>query len=130
MSTSATPIVATPAVSELQKIWNWIKAKAVVVEADLAKILGSKTAADLEAIGKTLLDSWIGPLATAAITVATDVITGQMSVSKAVDALVTSAEANGKTVTKAAALQVIALAQNTVSVSVPGSTDSTVTPVA
>ncbi|HWC97242.1 MAG TPA: hypothetical protein VG456_10840, partial [Candidatus Sulfopaludibacter sp.] len=96
MGTPAQPITATPApgVSELQKIWNWIKSKVAIVEADLAKILGSKTASELEAIGKTLLDSWIGPLAVAAITEATDIATGQMSVSKAIAGLITSAEAN------------------------------------
>src|ERR1700740_1825884 len=109
MSTTATPIVAAAPVSELQKIWNWIKAKVVIVEADLAKVLGSKTAAELEAIGKALLDSWLGPLATAAITEATDIVTGQMSVSKAVTALVSAAESSGKTLSKSAALQVIAL---------------------
>jgi hypothetical protein len=129
MSTTVQPVVAAAATSELQKIWNWIKAKVVIVEADLAKIVGSKTAAELEAIGKTLLNSELGPLATAAITDATDIATGQMSVSKAISGLVSSAASNGKTVSQAAALQVIGLLQNSVSVPSAG-TDTTVTPVA
>jgi hypothetical protein len=125
---SVTPLPAgvAPAssISVLTKIWDWIKGKAVIVEEDLAKILGSKAAADLEMVGKTLLESWIGPLATAAIADATDIATGQMSISKAVTNLVASAESTGKTVSTAAALQVIALAQNALPVA------GTVTPVA
>jgi hypothetical protein len=123
MSTPASPVVAAPSISELTKIWNWIKGKTVIVEDDLAKIIGSKAAADLESVGKTLLDSWIGPLATAAIADATDIATGQMSVSKAVSSLVQAAVASGKTLTAAAAVQVIALAQNALPVA------GTVTPV-
>jgi hypothetical protein len=123
-ATPATPAPATPSVSVLTKIWDWIKGKVVIVETDLEKIIGSTAAADLEKVGKTLLDSWIGPLATAAIADATDVVTGQMSISKAISGLIAAAESTGKTVTAAAALQVIALAQNALPVA------GTVTPVA
>jgi hypothetical protein len=132
MSTTPAPVTAAavtaaPSVSELTKIWNWIKGKVVVVETDLVSILGSKAAADLEAVGKTMLDSWIGPLATSAIADATDIVTGQMSVSKAVSGLVASATSTGKTVSAAAALQAIAIIQNALPV---GTANGTVTPVA
>jgi hypothetical protein len=123
MSTTGTPV---PSESVFEKIWSWVKKETTIVEADLAKILGSTAAADLETIGKTLLSGELGPLATAAIADATDVVTGQMSVSKAISSLVTLAEANGKTLSQAAALQVIALAQN----ALPVSAGATVTPVA
>jgi hypothetical protein len=127
MATSPTPPAATPApsASELTKIWNWIKSKAVIVEADLAKVIGPKVTGELEAIGKYFLDGELGPLATAAITDATDVATGTMSVSKAISGLVTSAAANGKTLSTAAALQVIALVQNVVPVK---TADGSITP--
>jgi hypothetical protein len=119
---------ATPAANEnlFEKIWGWMKKEVTIVENDLAKIIGSDEAAKLEAIGKTLLDGELGPLATAAIADATDVVTGKMSVSKAITSLVALAEQNGKTLSQAAALQVIALAQN----SLPVGQGTTVTPVA
>lgn len=119
--------VPTPATQEsfLQKVWTWIVGKTQVVETDLAAILGSKAASDLEAVGKALLTSWVGPLATSALADATDVASGQMSISKAITSLISSAEASGKSLSGAAALQVIALAQNSLPVSTP---DSTVTP--
>jgi hypothetical protein len=122
MSSSTTQ----PTQNEFQKIWGWIKKEITVVEADLAKIIGSDDAQKLEAIGKNLLDGFLGPLATAAIAEATDVATGKMSVSKAIEALIAMAEAEGKQLSQAAALQVIALAQN----SLPTSNGQTVTPVA
>jgi hypothetical protein len=124
MSTQAAPVVSAAPESELQKIWNWLKAKVVIVEEDLAKVLGSKVTADLEVIGKQLLDSWLGPLATTAIADATDIVSGSMSVSKAISNLVTSAAASGKKLSQAAALQAIALVQN----AVPTANDPTVTP--
>jgi hypothetical protein len=123
--TPATPSAPAPTESFLSKIWNWIKGRVVIVESDLAEILGSKAASDLETVGKTLLDSWVGPLATAAIADATDVATGQMSISKAITALLASAEASGKQLSAAAALQVISLAQNALPVTTG---DTTVTP--
>jgi hypothetical protein len=126
MSTTASPLPGTaPAESELQKIWNWIKAKVTIVEEDLAKLIGPNEAQALEAAGKKILDSWIGPLAHIALMDATDVVTGKMSVSKAVGSLVASAASSGKTITAAAALQVIALTQN----SLPTKQDATVTPI-
>jgi hypothetical protein len=122
-STTPTPISE----SVFQKIWGWIKKEANVVEADLAKVLGSKAAADVEAAGKALLDSDLGPLVTAAIQDATDVTNGQMSVSKAIDNLIQLAATAGKAISKSAALQLIGLLQNTVKV---GSTGAAVTPVA
>jgi hypothetical protein len=123
-STTVTP--APPNVSVFTKIWDWIKKGVTVVETDLAKILGSDTAQKLEAIGKTLLDGELGPLAAAAIADATDVVSGQMSVSKAITSLISLAETNGKQLSQAAALQVIALAQN----ALPTANGATVTPVA
>ena len=123
-STTVTP--APPSVSVFTKIWDWIKKGVTVVETDLAKILGSDTAQKLEAIGKTLLDGELGPLAAAAIADATDVVSGQMSVSKAITSLISLAETNGKQLSQAAALQVIALAQN----ALPTANGATVTPVA
>jgi hypothetical protein len=124
---ATTPVTPAPTESVLDKIWNWIKGKATIVETDLTEVLGSKAAQDLEAVGKTMLDSWIGPLATAAIADATDVATGTMSVSKAIASLVSSAASSGKTVSQAAALQTIAIVQN----ALPANTaNGTVTPVA
>lgn len=114
MSTPATPATPAPAPaeSELQKIWNWIKAKVTIVETDLAEIIGSDAAQKLESAGKALLDSWIGPLAVTALSEATDVVTGTMSVAKAVGNLIAAAKSQGKAVSAAAALQAIAVAQN------------------
>lgn len=123
MSTPATPATPAPAESELQKIWNWIKAKVTIVEADLAELIGSDAAANLESAGKALLDSWIGPLAVTALSEATDVVTGTMSVQKAVGNLIAAAKSQGKSVSAAAALQAIALAQN----ALPTKADPTVT---
>jgi hypothetical protein len=125
---SSTTAVASTSTSVLGKIWAWFKKETTVVEADLAKIVGSETAAKIEAAGKALLETDLGPLAAAAIADATDVVTGQMSVSKAIGSLITMAEADGKQLSQAAALQVIALAQNALPVN--SSTATTVTPVA
>jgi hypothetical protein len=127
-STSSTPAPAAPSASFFAKVWTWVKKETVVVEADLAKILGPNLTAELETIGKNLLDGELGPLAVQAIADATDVASGTMSVSKAVSSLITLAETNGKTLSQAAALQVIALAQNALPVG--SSTATTVTPVA
>lgn len=123
---STAPVTPTPSASFFVKMWDWLKAKAVIVEQDLAEVIGSSAAQNLEAIGKNLLDSWVGPLATNAIAEATDVLTGTMSVSKAVENLVSSAKTSGKSLSTAAALQAVALLQNVV----PTKADPTVTPVA
>jgi hypothetical protein len=128
-STTAGPAPAPTApqqVNVFTKIWNWIKKGVTVVEADLAAILGTETTAKLEVIGKALLDGELGALAAAAIADATDVATGQMSVSKAIASLISLAEAEGKKLSQAAALQVIALAQN----ALPTASGATVVPVA
>jgi hypothetical protein len=129
----AAPVTSTdvttqpaPTSNVFEKIWNWVKKEATVVEEDLAKIIGSSDAQQLETIGKNLLNGELGPLAAAAISDATDVTTGQMSVSKAIGSLVSIAETNGKKLSQAAALQVIALAQN----AIPVGSGATVTPVA
>jgi hypothetical protein len=123
----ATPPAAPPE-SFFAKVWGWIKKETVVVEADLAKIIGPNLAGELETIGKNLLDGELGPLAVQAIADATDVATGTMSVSKAISSLITLAETDGKALSQAAALQVIALAQNALPVSSTAAT--TVKPVA
>jgi hypothetical protein len=130
MSTPATPAApapatAAPAQSELDKIWAWIKSKVTIVEADLAKLIGSSEAAKIESAGKALLDSWLGPLAVTACQEATDVLTGKMSITKAIGNLISAAAAQGKAISDAAALQAVALAQNAVSTNA----DPTVTPV-
>jgi len=124
MSTSATPAIPASAESELQKIWNWIKSKVTIVEQDLAELIGSDEAAKIESAGKALLNSWIGPLAVTALGEATDVVSGTMSVSKAVGNLISAAKSSGKSISGAAALQAIALAQN----ALPTAQDPTVTP--
>ena len=124
MSTSATPATPAPAESELQKIWNWIKGKVVIVEDDLAKLVGSDEAAKIESAGKALLGSWLGPLAVTACQDATNVLTGQMSVAAAIGNVISAAEKTGKTISAAAALQAVALVQN----AVPTAKDPTVTP--
>jgi len=123
MSTPATP---APAESVFDKIWNWIKGKVTIVEQDLAALIGPTEAAKIESAGKALLDSWIGPLAVTACQEATDVLTGQMSIGKAISGLIAAAESTGKSISAAAALQAVALAQNAVSTKA----DPTVTPVA
>lgn len=128
MTDTATPPTSAPSESFFAKVWNWVKKETVVVETDLAKIIGPNLTAELETIGKTLLDGELGPLAAQAIADATDVATGQMSVSKAISSLVALAEADGKALSQAAALQVIALAQNALPVG--SSNATTVTPVA
>jgi hypothetical protein len=116
MATPAPPAAPAPtpaqSTSLLEKIWNWIKGEAKHVEAGIEDIFGSDVAQKIEAAGKSLIESNYGPLITAAIAEATDVVTGQMSVSKAVDALVALFAAESKSISKAAALQLIGVAQN------------------
>lgn len=114
MSSSTTTPAATPPTSTsiLEKIWNWIKGEAKHVETGIEDLFGSDVAAKIEAAGKALLESNYGPLITAALADATNVVTGQMSVSKAISSLVALFEAEGKQLTQAAALQLIGLAQN------------------
>lgn len=98
--------------SMIQKVWGWVKKSFVVVETDVAKILGADVTSKIESAGKALIESDFGPLIMSALVDATDVVTGKMSVSKAIDSLVAEAEAAGKQISKAAALQMIGLAQN------------------
>lgn len=126
--TPATPAPAVPSVNFFEKVWTWVKKEAKIVESDLASIVGPKLTGELEAIGKELLDGELGPLAAQAIADATEVATGKMSVSKAITSLVALAEQDGKSLSQAAALQVIALAQNALPVG--STTATTVTPVA
>jgi len=135
MSTPATPAApSTPAApapkeSVLEKVWNWFKKEVTHVEDGIETIFGSNAAQAIESAGKELLSSNFGPLITAALADATDVATGQMSVSKAIDGLVSGFEAAGKTITKAAALQIIGVAQNALPVNT-GTSATTVTPTA
>ena len=113
------------------KLWADIVAKTAVVENDLTNIVGPTESAKLEAWGKNFLSTWAGPLAQAALTDATDAVSGEMSVSAACTSFIALAAKQGKTVSQAAALQVIALAQNSLPVESPISTEpTTVTPVA
>ena len=122
---SSSTVAAPPNESGLGKLFDFVLKEATIVEADVAKILGPDLTSKLEAIGKSLLSGEWGPLLAAAIANATDVVTGQMSVSIAIASLVALAEAEGKAVTKSAALQLIGLAQN-----VLPARPATVTPVA
>jgi len=96
----------------LAKIWNWIKGEAQHVEAGISDLFGSDTAQKIEAAGKALLESNFGPLITTALADATDVVTGQMSVSKAISSLISLFQSEGKSLSQAAALQIIGIAQN------------------
>jgi hypothetical protein len=125
---STTTAPAAPKESLLAKFWNFIKNEISHVEAGIEAIFGSDVAQKIEAAGKALLESQFGPLIPAAIADATDVATGQMSVSKAITSLIAMAEAEGKSLTQAAALQIIGVAQNSLPAAKgPG---GTVTPVA
>jgi len=116
---------ASTSVSIFGKLWNWIKGEAKHVETGIADLFGSDAAAKIEAAGKALIESNFGPLVTAAVAEATDVATGQMSIGKAISTLIAMFEAEGKSLSQAAALQIIGLAQN----ALPAN-PSTVTPVA
>jgi hypothetical protein len=125
---STNPAPVAPKESVLQKLWGWIEKEVTHVEAGIADIFGSDAAAKIEAAGKALLQSNFGALIPAAIADATDVVTGQMSVSKAIESLIAMAEAEGKQLTTAAALQIIGVAQNALPAAKgPG---GTITPVA
>jgi len=125
-TTQPTPAPApAPKESVLQKIWNWLKNGVTHVEAGIADLFGSNAAQAIETAGKELLSSNFGPLITTALADATDVVTGQMSVSKAVTGLIALFEAEGKSLSSAAALQIIGVAQNALPVK-----SGTVTPVA
>lgn len=125
MSTTA-PAAPAPKQSVFEKIWTWIKGEVTHVEAGISDLFGSDAAAKIEAAGKALLESNFGPLITTALADATNVATGQMSVSKAISSLISQFEAEGKTLSQAAALQIIGVAQNSLPVALSGS--NTVTP--
>jgi len=124
MASSTAQPAAAPQ-SAFAKIWNFIKGEAKHVENGIADLFGSDAAGKIESAAKALVESNYGPLVTAAIADATDVVTGQMSVSKAISSLVSMFEAEGKQLSKSAALQIIGLAQNSLP-AVP----QTVTPAA
>lgn len=111
--------------SILGKLWDWLKGEVVHVEAGIEEVFGSSVAQSIESAGKALLESNFGPVIATALADATDVATGQMSVSKAISGLVTGMEAAGKSITSAAALQIIGVAQNALPVKA-----ATVTPTA
>lgn len=115
----------TPSESVFQKFWNWIKGTVVHVEAGIEEIFGSTAAQAIETAGKELLSSNFGPLITTALADATNVVTGEMSVSAAITGLVKLFESEGKSLSTAAALQIIGVAQNALPVK-----STTVTPVA
>jgi hypothetical protein len=123
-STTVTPS-ASAKESWLGKVWNWISGEVKHVEADVETIFGSDLAQKIEAAGAALLKSNYGPLITAALAEATDVATGQMNIGKAMDTLISMFKAESVSLSKAAALQIIGVAQN----SLPA-LPSTVTPVA
>lgn len=114
MSTAPAPVASVSATQQslINKFWGWVKKEFVVVETDLAKILGADVTSNIESAGKALIESDFGPLIMSALVDATDVVTGNLSVSKAITSLVAEAEAAGKAISKAAALQMIGLAQN------------------
>lgn len=108
----ATPAAPAPKESLLAKLWNWIKGEVVHVEQGIEDIFGSNVAQSIESAGKALLESNFGPLIPAAIAEATEVATGQLDVSKAITQLVAMFEAEGKQLSRSAALQIIGVAQN------------------
>src|SRR5271156_1179859 len=110
MSSSPTAPAATQ--GWFAKVWNWFKGQVVHVENGIEDIFGSDAAKAIEAAGKALLETNYGPLITAALADAADVVTGQMSVSKAITSLISLFEQEGKTLSQAAALQIIGVAQN------------------
>jgi hypothetical protein len=130
-ATPSTPATAAPAPKEslFEKLWGWIKKETTNVEEGIEDIFGSNAAQAIESAGKELLSSNFGPVIAASIADATDAVTGQMSVSKALDNIVSGFEAAGKSVTKAAALQILGVAQNALPVGT-GTASTTVTPVA
>lgn len=125
-ATPAAPAAPAPKQSVFEKIWTWIKGEVTHVETGISDLFGSDAAAKIEAAGKALLESNFGPLITTALADATNVATGQMSVSKAISSLISQFEAEGKTLSQAAALQIIGVAQNSLPVALSGS--NTVTP--
>jgi hypothetical protein len=130
MSTSPTPPVvpARPPIAQesvLQKIWGWITKETKAVETGIEDFIGTKATADLEAVAKGLIQGAWGPFIASALADATDVVSGQMSVSKAISSLIAMAETEGKQLSSAAALQLIALGQN----ALPAQ-PKTITPVA
>ena len=130
MSTASSPITAAPAAStaktgEMVKVWQWIEKEVTHVEVGIEDNFGSQAAQAIETAGKELLSSDMGPVIVTALADATNVVTGQMSVSAAITNLVTAFKAAGKKLTESAALQVIGVAQN----ALPAK-PQTVTPVA
>lgn len=126
MSTTSTPAPApAPKESWISKVWGWIENEVTHVEAGIEDLFGSNVAQAIEQAGKSIIQGEYGPLVTQALAEATDVVTGQMSVSKAISALVSLFEQNGKTLSQAAALQLIGVAQN----ALPAK-PATITPVA
>jgi hypothetical protein len=125
MSSSPATPTPTPKESVFQKFWAWIIAGVTHVENGIEDLFGSKAATAIETAGKELLSSNFGPLITTALADATDVVTGQMSVSKAIASLIALFEAEGKSLSTAAALQIIGVAQNALPVK-----GSTVIPIA
>lgn len=101
-----------PKESWLQKAWDWVVKEVKIVETDVADIIGPDAEAKLESIGKSILSGPAGAWVTQALVDATDVVTGQMSVSKAISSLIALAKADGKEIGQAGALQLIALGQN------------------
>jgi hypothetical protein len=120
---SSTPV--TPKESWLQKAWDWVVKQVKIVETDVEDLIGPQAAQQLEAIGKNLLSGPAGAWVTQALADATNVVTGQMSVSAAITSLIALAKADGKQISEAGALQLIGLAQN----ALPAK-PATVTPVA
>lgn len=109
---SSTSTTAAPKESVFEKIWNFFKGTVKAVENGIEDLFGNSAASAIESAAKALIESNFGPVAVQALEEATDVATGQLSISKATSLLISAAEAAGKSLSQAAALQVIALLQN------------------
>ena len=129
MSTTSSPVTAAaaPAAKEgaLAKVWDWFKKEVTHVESGIEAIFGSTAAQAIETAGKEMLSSDMGPVIVTALADATNVVTGQMSVSAAITNVVAGFKAAGKEISQSAALQIIGVAQN----ALPAK-PATVTPVA
>lgn len=124
MSSSA-PATPAPKESWLKKAWDWVVKEVKIVETDVEDLIGPELTSQLEAIGKSVLSGPAGAWVTQALADATNVATGQMSVSAAIKSLIALAAADGKQISEAGALQLIGLAQN----ALPAK-PATITPVA
>lgn len=122
---SSTPAVPPATTSALGKLLDWLKKIGKDVEIGIEDVLGSKATAAIATAAEALIADDFGPVALQAMTEATDVASGTMSISAAAKNVLAAAEAAGKQLTSAGALQIIGLLQTQLS----GALGKTITPV-